>query len=547
MKMKRNVAYVILSALILGSGLTASKLHTPKETMVAKAAGFETFNANIALGARMSYGAGTTTDFDWVNCVMMNQASTGSGIYIRMRNYTGVKTPITAQIADGDGALWAVGIANLKYYTYSRLGEFEKECTYLYTTNIELDPYFDGFVYLPYSNYTVDVWGLGKPSMNTSKIWKVMFGLQPIYNGYANYTIGDAFSAGGLMLNCETIVDDQFGTVFFTTEKYSDGTITATRELATEFRADDKNLLGGTVIKTHTAATSIGVVADLVTAERGIFGYGFYMRVQNQTGDIWPMLQVMGCDGDNCLPKAGAPIYYYEADGTYLTLHDASAYNTLFIPSGFDGFIYVPLSSLYNANPSAPVRFDWLYGIFMTIDALAFPNRVLNIGDIFAATGPLLRDTSASTHTVFAGYRNNANGVGQLCHYPGFVDDGATEWAEAFLLATTPCDTAAGTVWADYETEFINLSADDQALLVDAVYTGLTDEKKTSVQQAMQRYDLAVQRQSLDNYMARALLPVSTQTMRPSMDDNQQMLMIIVIAFALLAGGYLFIHKKRRA
>lgn len=546
--MKNIIVSLAASALVLG-GATAIKLSEQKEVKAAQAEAVQTFNADIRGGARMTYGAGTNTGFTWVNQIMMNQATSGEGIYVRMRNYTGVDTPIAVQVCDngeGGGGCWSIETADLNYYTYDNQGENEAVCTYRYNTMIVLSPYFDGIVYLPFDNYTHNDWGLPRTSINKSLIWKLMFGLQPVYNSYADYSIGDAFTAEHLNFDSSELKTNELFAAHFTTENYSDGTITATQELFTDFNPVDKDLLGGEMIKTTTSDNYQGPTADIVAMERGIFGGGFFMRVRNYTADIWATLQVMGCEGSVCLPKANKPFLYYGVDGVYANTINGNEYNGFCIPANFDGFIYAPLSSLYNSVNGTPDRYDWLWGIFVTVDAKSFPDRVVVFGDVFSATNFNLRDTSATTHATFAALRNT-NQFGKVCHYPGFTDDGATEWAEYFLTETYPCNTAAAGAWSDMASEFNSLSADDQALLVEAVYVGLSESQKNTVEKAMERYDLAVKVQSLNNFIS-ARTPLAANSVNVLKINNAPASIIVVICatvVTLSVAAFFFIRKRK--
>ena len=102
MKMKKLAICLAAGLLVLGSGLAAKLNEEHKSLEAAKAEAVQTFNADIRGGARMTYAAGTNTEWTWLNQSMMNQDCSGGGIYVRMRNYTGVKTPIAVQLGDTD-------------------------------------------------------------------------------------------------------------------------------------------------------------------------------------------------------------------------------------------------------------------------------------------------------------------------------------------------------------------------------------------------------------------------------------------------------------
>ena len=502
---------------------------------------------DIRGGGRITYTTSDDGDSGWtyLNVVCMEQTTQGNGISFRARNHTGITTPLSIQLADGKGGMYMPSADGLKYYIYDIFGNNEVEKTYLYVTNIELDPYFDGIIYLPFANYTSEV---TTPSLtgapDFTKLWKISFGLQPLFNGFADYTIGDVFNAGGMNLDTSVLNDEIFST-FFIGENYTTGDIHINQGIMKDFDPTGKDYLGGINIRTYTSDTNKGPVADIVASEQGIFGSGFWMRVKNYGNEVSPMLQVMGCEGDNMLPSDGKPFLYYDKEGNYTATIAANPYNGFVIPANFDGFIYVPLSSLYNGNPGTPVRMDWLYGIFVNVDALAFPNANLIFGDVFNHNN-MLTDGSTTTHASFASQRHVSNETGKIYHYPGFSGELATAWAEMFLEATYPCDTAASQVWEDMKAEYDVLSQDDKNLLIEAVYLGKAEEDKNLVEQAMERFDLAVLRQGLENFTSRTIQSFNSIIIDNQVNDRVVVIVCLVITLSLMVTGVVFFISKKR-
>lgn len=541
MKMKKITLSLMAGAMMLASAVGAFGInHNDQMRSASAEAGITTYGADVAGGINVTYTAATNTNFDWVNAFLANQTTSGSGIYIRMRNNTGIETPITISLADGGGALWTIGTADLTYSLFDSEGKTETTKTYLYTTNIQLPVYFDGIVYLPFANYTVDAWGTGKTNTLSSLVWMIKFGIQPAYNSFANYTIGDIFNASGLNTDVSALPADFSAN--FGTEITSDGGVTLARALSTDFNPSGKDLLGGNVISTNNLATiNEGPRADLADAAQSIYGSGFFMRAANYGNDVWPMLEVTGCTGGNSTPSSDGYFYYYNLDATSKTTYTCNAYNGFYLPSSFDGFIYVPLSSLH-LIAGTEARFDWIYGIFVTVDALAFPNAHVVFGDVFSHANTM-RDGSSTTHSSFASLRNTNLTSGKVTHNPGFSDDLATAFASLFLEYTYPCDTAAATNWNDLSGEYSSLTSDDKALLVNAIYSGKTEAQKSDIDKAMERYDLAVDRQGLTNFIGR-----ETLSSRNSLSINQNDNLIIVVAslVALVGVSILFFLKKKK-
>lgn len=545
MKMKKIFLSLVAGTMAIGVGVAAYGLTSKtNSTMIgAKADSINPLNGDIVSGVTASYTAATdgNVEFAWLNLTSQLQTSSGSGVYIRMRNNTGTETPLVTQIADGGGAMWTIGTADLNYYLYDTEGVTSTTKTYLYTTMIQLPAYFDGIVYLPFANYTVDAWATGKSNLLSSALWKVMLGLQPLYNSFANYTAGDMWTAANFNIDASTVASDD--TAVFTTENYSNGTIAIVRSYAGDFTPTGKDVIGGNIITTLSSATSGSAVADLATAAQGIYGSGFFMRVINYSSTaIWPMLQVMGCDGDNSTPTDGAIFWYYDNTGANKTAHACNPYNGFYIPGSFDGFIYVPESSLHLIAGSS-TRFDWIYGIFATVDAAAFPGAHVVFGDVFSHAN-FLRDGSETTHTSFAALRNSGTNASVL-HNPGFSGELATSFAQTFLENTYPCDTAAATNWADLKSEYDALSDDDKALLLQAIYSDKIDTQKSDIDKAMERYDLAVTVQSLNNFIGRTVTS-SRGFSNGLVDNNTTFIMIIIASLSLCALAAYFLLKKKK-
>ncbi len=126
--------------------------------------------------------------------------------------------------------------------------------------------------------------------------------------------------------------------------------------------------------------------------------------------------------------------------------------------------------------------------------------------------------------------------------------DAAAAWATSFLDATYPCTTAASGAWSAQQTAFEALSSDAQNILIKATYTLVTYDDATDVQKAVWRYDLAVLRQGLNDFMNRK--PVSGKDASLFAFDSKETQNTVLIstlgaAAVVAAAGFIFLKKKK--
>ena len=126
--------------------------------------------------------------------------------------------------------------------------------------------------------------------------------------------------------------------------------------------------------------------------------------------------------------------------------------------------------------------------------------------------------------------------------------DAADTWAVNFLDATYPCTTAASGAWSSQQTAFASLSEKAQNILIKATYSVVTYDDATNVQKAVWRYDLAVLRQGLNDFMNRK--PVSGKDASLFAFDSKETQNTVLIstlgaAALVAAAGFIFLKKKK--
>ena len=127
-------------------------------------------------------------------------------------------------------------------------------------------------------------------------------------------------------------------------------------------------------------------------------------------------------------------------------------------------------------------------------------------------------------------------------------EEEAGEYAVSFLSATDDCATSASSVWTAQKTAFQSLSSEAQIVLVNSTYSASNYVSNTDVQKCAQRYDLAVAKQSLENFMGRASLSSIGLLFDDISQNTSSTIFTIVLSAILLSNSILivFIFKKKK-
>ena len=546
--MKKKILLTsIVGAIALGLGIgVASYQKETVATHAAEAVIDVPAGIDVRGGVHLTCTAGTDENFEVLLLTMMNQNTEGDMLYIRVRNNVSIETPLSISVRSGNGGQYSITQPNLNYYLYDAFGCNEVEKTYLYNTNIQIPSWFDGIVGIPLSNYTGDNWGKGAP--NWSLVWMLDIATQPLYNSFTDITFGDIFNSAGLNFDSSELNADNWNT-YVGVHDGSDGVFRTVQDLKTDFNPTGKDLAGGIEVNVTDNYTTVDV-CDVTSGAnpKQINGSFIWLRIRNFQADAWIQVQIMGCEGCNNVPGNNKPFYYYDVNGNHVATHNSSAYQTILLPADFDGFIGVPLASLDNVT-AAPIRTDWLYGIFVT----GWAGAHFVVGDVFgfnqSATGAgytaMLRDSSTTTFAKYTALRSHGD-LSKTRIYPGFADDEASTFAEQFL--SIDCTDYTNDDWDLFSLMFLELSEEMQNYIAETDYSTKTDNELNIVEKAVQRYDLAVVRQSRTQFIAART--VSNYQNALSLYTGFQMdsyeMLIICIALITSIGACLIYFKKRK-
>ena len=546
--MKKKILLTsIVGAIALGLGIgVASYQKETVATHAAEAVIDVPAGIDVRGGVHLTCTAGTDKNYEVLLLSMMDQNTEGDMLYMRVRNNVSIETPLSISVRSGNSGQYSITQPNLKYYLYDAFGCNEVEQTYLYTTNIQIPSWFDGIVGIPLSNYTGDNWGKGAP--NWSLVWMLDIATQPLYNPFTDITFGDIFNSAGLNFDSSELNADNWN-AYVGVHDGSDGVFHTVQDLKTDFNPTGKDLAGGIEVNVTNNYTTVDV-CDNTSGEnpKQINGSFIWLRIRNFQADAWIRIQIMGCEGCNNVPGNNKPFYYYDVNGNHVATYNSSAYEQILLPADFDGFIGVPLASLDNIT-AAPIRTDWLYGIFVS----GYTGAHFVIGDVFgfnqSATGvqytAMLRDSSTTTFAKYNTLRNSGD-LSKTRIYPGFADDEASTFAEQFL--GIDCTDYTNDDWDLFSLMFIGLSEEMQNYIAETDYSTKTDNELNIVEKAVQRYDLAVVRQSRTQFIAART--VSNYQNALSLYTGFQMdsyaMLIICIALITSIGACLIYFKKRK-
>lgn len=546
--MKKKILLTsIVGAIALGLGIgVASYQKETVATHAAEAVIDVPAGIDVRGGVHLTCTAGTDENFEVLLLSMMNQNTEGDMLYMRVRNNVSIETPLSISVRSGNGGQYSITQPNLNYYLYDAFGCNEVEKTYLYNTNIQIPSWFDGIVGIPLSNYTGDNWGKGAP--NWSLVWMLDIATQPLYNSFTDITFGDIFNSAGLNFDSSELNADNWN-AYVGVHDGSDGVFHTVQDLKTDFNPTGKDLAGGIEVNVTDNYTTVDV-CDNTSGDnpKQINGSFIWLRIRNFQADAWIQVKIMGCLGCQNVPGNNKPFYYYDVNGNHVATHNSSAYQTILLPADFDGFIGVPLASLDNITAN-PIRTDWLYGIFVT----GWTGAHFVVGDVFgfnqSATGvgytAMLRDSSTTTFAKYNTLRNSGD-LSKTRIYPGFADDEASTFAEQFL--SIDCTDYTNDDWDLFSLMFIELSEEMQNYIAETDYSTKTDNELNIVEKAVQRYDLAVVRQSRTQFIAART--VSNYQNALSLYTGFQMdsyaMLIICIALITSIGACLIYFKKRK-
>lgn len=165
--------------------------------------------------ARIKCVTQSGTDVGYVTEININNGNgdySGTGVYIRMKNYTGVETPITTKFNSTNGAIFGPKTGVNQTY-YDKNGNPTTGSTARGWGNYMMLPAnFDGFIYMDYSTQMSRI--EGDADFDPSHMWRVYIEYSGHYDSYAEFAIGDIFTDTRQVLDTSELSETGFSATF---------------------------------------------------------------------------------------------------------------------------------------------------------------------------------------------------------------------------------------------------------------------------------------------------------------------------------------------
>ncbi len=257
---------------------------------------------------------------------------TGSGVYLRMKNYTSTETPITMKFNSTNGVAYGPKPSVDHTYYDKDLQPTTGTAARTWGNYLMLPANFDGFIYLDYNTQMSKIFGDG--SFNPSSMWRVYIEYSGFYDSYADFAIGDIFT------DVKSVVDgsELDASAFAATWINQTGAVQSVTQLArSESFMPSGDLLGGVRATMSGYDGFIIKGSELVDLSTG----GLYMRIKNnESVTRWPMLHVASdWYTYRVVTAQGQLIDRYNANGEYVDQVTVNEWGYFELPANFDGFI----------------------------------------------------------------------------------------------------------------------------------------------------------------------------------------------------------------
>ena len=495
-------------------------------------------------GVRVSFKATSATSISTLRVWLGSGVNTSSNcIYIRMRNYTSVDTPIELEFENSTGYK-VKPTASKPFYTYGLDGGNETLRSFRnFGSYLMLPGNFDGYIYIPFTSLTTSEVG----TRDLTSLKYIYFSIDTKYDAYANFAIGDVFDSN-TYLDVSSLSNGTFSSRFL--KRGFTANIVTSRLPETDFDPTGKDLLGGIRMTLNASPSDINTQWILRSSNHDLSGEGLYLRLKNNTvNPHYLVFYVLDTTNHRMQLGLNKPIYYYDTSANLISNTPSRDFGTyFFVPSSFDGFIFIPYTSLidevgWGGNNGGVMHYDSIAHLYF--GASAYYDSALNItfGDVFSSSTYLYDGSSSkynelNKHTEKVWNPTYTN----LAFVEGYLTE-AEVFAQEFLDLTYPCDTNAKVNWNTVKTKFQALSNSAKDEMKKANYAGKTYANCSIIEQAMWRYDLAVANQGLDNFINRA-----QSIKQPLMvySNNSNNIFVIVIALTSISGIILLAMKKNK-
>ena len=371
MKKKKILSLLAIMTLL---GSIGNKVDSATKVNATNISGDLYGSARIEGLKQKDHDSGIVTE---INANMQgNSDFSGTGIYLRMKNYTGTDTPLTFKINSTNGTLIAP-TTNVAQTYFDINGNETTGCSPRGWGNyVMLPANFDGFIYMNYSTQMSKIEGAS--DFNPSSIWRIYIEFSGFYDCYAKYAIGDIFTDEKVVLDTSSVTEEDFSKVFINqNSEYQ----SITQNPRAESFVPKGDLLGGTKIVTTGYAGYLNKFGGSTDLSNG----GVYFRIKNNLSTSSYLKSFLASDsfGNRAVTGPNKNYYKYDAAGMNETLASINEWGYFELPGNFDGFIYLPNESLIGDTNSG-----WCGPDYHSSLACAFyleGDKIdISVGDIFS-------------------------------------------------------------------------------------------------------------------------------------------------------------------
>ena len=318
-------------------------------------------------GAHISFRATSETDVPAKILFDVNgeggESFEGTGLYLRMKNYTGIDTYINMYLRSLNGA--RRGPRQDVRQTYFNLSGTEETYDSIplrdFNNYLILPANFDGYIYMNYNDQMTKAEGSNDKTFNYIAVTMYME-LSAKYDTFANFVIGDIYTNSTQIFDGSAVSDENFNKTF--TENGTDY-LYLDRMSKDDNHEPKGDLLGSVNIKTPVSGGGFHVLAD----GKSIANDGIYVRVRNNQSAITYITTHFNSRNNGRVTNTpGANYYLYDANGKNRTAYqfDNVDIGRLALPASFDGFLFLPVAS-YTHNDgysSLPFEANDLYATY---------------------------------------------------------------------------------------------------------------------------------------------------------------------------------------
>lgn len=345
-----------------------------------------------------------------------NSDWTGDGVAFRIKNNTGESyIAIYINEKDSDRVVLETGAT---YYTYDLQGVKKSTTSGRGWGNyIKLESNFDGYIYIPYSSFAIKAgFASGNDVMNYANVFGMYFETSAFYDSYQNYTIGEIQVLNGDVV--KTVLDNSKQTSASYKNHYIADyngkyiNLNFTGEILEPSKLPFEGTLNGGVDVTFKADTSDGLATMLVKPQTLDWsGDGFILRIKENSGiQSFIDLRINETDSDRAKIKLNAAFYLYDLDGNVTETTSGRSWNSyILLPANFDGYVYVPYSSLEfeNGGGDNNLTFASVWGIYLGTSKQFDAYQNYSVGSIIIKNGDTYKTVLDPTNLDDTTYSSN--------------------------------------------------------------------------------------------------------------------------------------------